>query len=974
MSEHWQKVNELFHAVLEHEPGQRSAFLQDACAGDEVLRLEVESLIAAHERPGSFVDAAAYEVAANLFRHDQSGPLAGQQIGHYEILGKIGEGGMGEVYRAKDTKLGRDVAIKVLPAAFVRDESRRKRFHQEARALAALNHPHIAAIYGFEDTGDICALVLELVEGPTLADRLEAGALPLKEALPIARQLADALEAAHEKGIVHRDLKPANIKVTPDRVVKVLDFGLAKALAQEAADHTFSQAPTRTGRGIVVGTPAYMSPEQASGQNVDKRTDVWAFGCVLYEMLSGRSPFPGDSVAQTFVAILDHEPDWNNLPEATPEAIRRLLRRCLEKEPKQRMHHLADARIELDEVIPTLTTRARVVPKKTKRNRRFIAGVAATLPLLALGIYVLLNNGAERISTRPQDTVVVVNERQITTNPIEDPIVFAAISPDGKYVAYNDSTAIRIRLIDTGETRALSVPPDFCYICARFSWSRDGTKILADGEAGQNQEVALWVISTLAGQVRKLLDDSAQGAFSPDGSLIAFWKDKKYWLMGPNGEEPRPFMPLETRYEYRGPKWSPDGHRLVYLKNRIGRNEGSIESRALADDSTTALFAGARLLDFWWTPDGRLIYSQVGASEEAYELWQLPIDAKTAQRIGEPVRLTRWFGYSPGLVSVSADGKRIITTKGRAQSDVYVAELEANGQRLKPERRLTLDTSSDWPAGWTKEGEVLFFSDRNGVFNIFKQKESVQTANLAVPGREDARAPQISPDGMWLLYMVWSDPKQAKPARIMRAPQSGALAETVLEANGTFAAGITFSATGEQDPHTKGQRSFPDFRCPSSEAASCVLAEADHGEVLFTFFDPVSGRRGEAARVSTTPAKFFWDVSPDGSRLAYAEFQSGTNDHITILSLKDRTTREVTLKEWTSLNSLSWSADGLNLFVTTSRREGGDLLRVTLNGDVKLLRQETGRWFANPRPSPDGRLLAFGVTTTDSNVWLIETK
>ncbi len=368
---------------------------------------------------------------------------------------------MGEVYRAKDRKLGRDVAIKVLPPSFVQDPSRRSRFEQEARALASLNHPHIAGIYGFEDGGDSCALVLELVEGPTLADRLEAGAIPIKEALRIARQLADALEAAHEKGIIHRDLKPANIKITPNGTVKVLDFGLAKALAGEAASQNLSQAATATGQGVILGTPAYMSPEQAAGQNLDRRTDIWSFGCVFYEMLSGSRPFPGDSVPDTILSVLGREPNWEALPQAIPESIRRLLRRCLDKDPKQRMHHIADARIELDEV---LSAPPAGVQKRTVSTRSVVAGIAVAL-VLGVGAYLLLNVRSNKVSTGSSpDSAVYITERQITTNPIEDPIAFAAISPDGKYVAYNDKTAIRIRLIDTGETRALSVPPNFCFI------------------------------------------------------------------------------------------------------------------------------------------------------------------------------------------------------------------------------------------------------------------------------------------------------------------------------------------------------------------------------------------------------------------------------------------------------------------------------------------------------------------------------
>jgi len=386
-----------------------------------------------------------------------------RRIAHYELAEQIGAGGMGQVYRAKDTKLGRHVAIKVLPVSFMQDPARRSRFEQEARALAALNHPNIAAIYGFENDHDSCAIVLELVEGPTLDTRIERNPIPLREALRIARQLTEALEAAHDKGIAHRDLKPNNIKITPNGAVKVLDFGLAKVLAGESAVQNFSQALTDTGQGVILGTPAYMSPEQATGQTVDGSTDVWAFGCVLFEMLTGRRAFPGDSTTEMIGAILGREPNWALLPKDMPESIRRLLRRCLEKDPRQRMHHIADARIELDDTLSSLAATTSVRARATWLGWAGIsAAVVGALGIGALGTY-LYNTRANHAPGGGRADTPTVTERQITTNPIEDPVVFAAISPDGKYVAYNDSTAIRIRLIDTGETRTLSVPPNFCF-------------------------------------------------------------------------------------------------------------------------------------------------------------------------------------------------------------------------------------------------------------------------------------------------------------------------------------------------------------------------------------------------------------------------------------------------------------------------------------------------------------------------------
>jgi serine/threonine protein kinase len=280
--------------------------------------------------------------------------VVGDRLGIYEVRDLIGAGGMGEVYRAHDTKLNRSVALKILPDAFARDPDRLARFKREAQVLASLSHSNIGSIFGFEETDTVHALVLELIEGPTLADRLAHGPLALDEALPLARQIADALDAAHAQGIIHRDLKPANIKIRPDGTVKVLDFGLAKAVTGEPSTASVMQSPTITSPaltefGVILGTAAYMSPEQARARMADKRSDIWAFGAVLYEMLTGKRAFEGDDISYTLANVLKSEPDWGLLPEDTPPSIRRVLRRCLEKDPRRRTHDIADARIDLDE-------------------------------------------------------------------------------------------------------------------------------------------------------------------------------------------------------------------------------------------------------------------------------------------------------------------------------------------------------------------------------------------------------------------------------------------------------------------------------------------------------------------------------------------------------------------------------------------------------------------------------------------------
>jgi serine/threonine protein kinase len=299
----------------------------------------------------------------------------GARLGSYEIIGALGAGGMGEVYRARDLNLQREVAIKVLPALFVEDPERLGRFEREARALASLNHPNIATIHGLERANGATFLIMELVSGETLADRIARGRLPLDEALPLALQIAAALEAAHEKGIVHRDLKPANIAVTSEGKVKVLDFGLAKALGDEIPPAEVSHSPTMsfggTRAGVILGTAAYMSPEQARGKAVDKRTDIWAFGCVLYEMLSGKPAFGGETVTDIVAAVVQNEPDWQALPPNTPAAVRSLVRRSLKKDPSQRLHDISDARIEIQEAMaePVPATLAPLPEGITRRSR-----------------------------------------------------------------------------------------------------------------------------------------------------------------------------------------------------------------------------------------------------------------------------------------------------------------------------------------------------------------------------------------------------------------------------------------------------------------------------------------------------------------------------------------------------------------------------------------------------------------------------
>jgi tetratricopeptide (TPR) repeat protein len=406
----WKRVESLFHAARERAPQDREAFLAVACAGDAALRDEIASLLVT--AGASFVDRGVEGVAS------PEPPLTGRQLGPYLVGARLGAGGMGEVYRARDTKLGRDVALKILPADLATHPDRLARFGREARLLAALTHPNIAVIYGTEDADGVHALVLELIEGLTLAERLAGpkaagNGLPIGEVIFIARQIADALDSAHKKGIIHRDLKPANIKIAPDRRVKVLDFGLATIATGDGA-RDMTHAPTvtigTTREGTIVGTAAYMSPEQARGLAVNKQTDIWAFGCVLFELLTGRAAFARGTITDTLAAIVEREPSWDTLPATTPPLIVRLLHRCLEKDPSRRFHDIADVRHELDDA-------ASLPPKTSTWFRWMLAGTM----LIAVGVAAgTLMRPRKAQALTDKDTIVLADFTNTTGDPVFD--------------------------------------------------------------------------------------------------------------------------------------------------------------------------------------------------------------------------------------------------------------------------------------------------------------------------------------------------------------------------------------------------------------------------------------------------------------------------------------------------------------------------------------------------------------------------
>ena len=475
----WPRIREVFERALALPPAERSSFVAAACADDRSLHDEIERMLESHERAGGFLSKPAVTVLRGT---PGVTVLAGQQLGPYAILSRIGAGGMGEVYRARDSRLKRDVALKILPPLFAEDPDRRARFQREAEALAALNHPNIAAIHGLEESSGVRAIVLELVEGETLAEWLRGGAMPIAEALAVARQIAAALEVAHEQGIVHRDLKPANVAITSGGVVKVLDFGLAKLTTPPEGSgphdplHLTTISPTRTSpaqltsAGVLLGTAAYMAPEQARGRRADKRADIWAFGVVLYEMVTGARAFEGDTVTETLGAVIHKEPDWTKLPADLPADARLVLRRCLQKDPTERLRDMGDARLALDGAF-TPDSPA-VVYAASSKWKRATALASVVLAAVAGGAAVWLYSRPEPSTPPVRYPIRIDISLPATALP------FVTMSPDGRNLAYTAQGRPFVYSLETATSRQLaSTGPSLPF------WSQDSRAIaFASGE------------------------------------------------------------------------------------------------------------------------------------------------------------------------------------------------------------------------------------------------------------------------------------------------------------------------------------------------------------------------------------------------------------------------------------------------------------------------------------------------------------
>jgi serine/threonine protein kinase len=691
--------------------------------------------------------------------------IAGTRIGSYEIAAQIGVGGMGEVYRATDTNLKRQVAIKVLPEAVAADAERLVRFQREAEVLASLNHPNIAIIHGLEKSDGVTGLVMELVEGPTLADRIAQGPVPLDEALPIAKQIAEALDAAHEKGIVHRDLKPGNIKITVAGVAKLLDFGLAKvALGDGVTSLTSTRTRDGTREGMILGTAAYMSPEQARGHAVDKRTDIWAFGCVLYEMLTARAAFSRDTISDTIAAILEREPDWRILPATIPRGVIHLIKHCLEKDSKRRLRDIGDARRDIEEALSPTDAAAGVTTARASSSRvwRMLAAVCF-VALISVGVTLWLV-----LLRAPQSaSIVMPTARTIATQLTSygGRQNSATISPDGRSFAFVSDHAgtadIWLRQVSGGEPIRLT---NDAAEESELAFAPDGETIYFSRlEKGAS---TIWQIGTLGGQARTVITGAHSAAPSPDGRTLAYMVPEQpgteaLIVSALDGSEKQSLVQHIPWFPPVRPAWAPDGHRIAYIRAGLfaPANLFVVDTRdGLERQVTKFTRAGESLGLPAWLPDNRHLvasyqeYSRVlGANDVAI------VDAED----GSISRVTTTINENFVGPSISADGSRLIATAGRELREVWKVPLRnANAdEKRRGEVRLIDETQNPMWTFVTRDGGTLLYnSPASGSRNLWIMPldgNSKPRQITTVPGDAIGHS-SLSPDGMRVAFVSFA--------------------------------------------------------------------------------------------------------------------------------------------------------------------------------------------------------------------------
>jgi eukaryotic-like serine/threonine-protein kinase len=884
------------------------------------------------------------------------------RLGPYEIQTLLGSGGMGEVYLARDMRLGRIVAVKVISERLSQDESARDRFRREASAASALNHPNICTIYDVGEWEGRPFLAMEYVDGKPLASLLRGAPLPLGELLDLFIKLASALDAAHAHGVIHRDIKPANIVVTPYHQPKIMDFGLAKLLVPaktiavlEPFTATWIEpSEVLTAPSAAVGTVAYMSPEQARGEDLDTRTDLFSLGLVLYEAATGRRAFEGNTAALIFTELLREQPvPAQKLNPTLPPQLNRIIDKAIEKDRDLRYQHASDLLADLKRLqreVESGTVSARtIVPKK---RRRWLAPVGAAAVVALLG-------GAWYFS-RP---AAPLKPQAVTANSVENTIVESTLSPDGKMIAYGDRLGIHLRTVSTPhETRTIGRPGSFSRDDTWWpvDWFPDGNHLLAESttETPQGLKFATWYVSTVSGAALKIREDSVAQAVSPNGSLIAFTAGgvsltEEIWVMGPQGEDAKRIESTGSAHAVLSSlSWSPDGRRIIYRKELIEEGRISVEDKALDGSPPVTVAADAHLWgDFCYLLNGRIIYSAPAgnAAKEDMNLWELEMNSKTGAPAGHPRQLTDWNDFEIENLSLSrGDGARLAFNKVNKQTDVYVTQVRGREILEKP-RRLTLDDYNDNPSFWSEDSKFIYFSsDEPGSYQILRQDINEDQAENVVTSVDAMDPIRMTPDGSSFLY--------------------------VDHANGKWELRIAPISGGASEPFGFDGRVL-NVTCAWKPATNCMINtfSADQKRVVFSGFDLPDRTVHKLFELDPIPGQgMSWTLSPNGTEVAilrnYPESAA-----INVYKLNGELARQVKVKGFNRFLSVDWAADNRSWLVGAPNSTGCSLLHVFPDGSVQILANMRGRDMRTfAIAAPNGQSIAFLGWTIVRNTYVVD--
>ncbi len=877
--------------------------------------------------------------------------MIGQTLSHFKITAKLGEGGMGEVYRAEDAKLGREVAIKVLPEAVAEDPERLARFEREAKVLASLNHPGIAGIHQVEEARGIHFLVIELVEGEDLAQRIARSPLVTDDAIAVALQIAGALEAAHEKGIVHRDLKPANVMLTPEGQVKVLDFGLAKAFdeGETSGDAQLTQSPTLTAgmtqAGVILGTAAYMSPEQAVGKPVDKRADIWAFGCLLYEMLSGRHSFGGDSITETLSAIMRDEPGWEALPSGIPPHLALLMRRCLVKDPQKRLRDIGEARIALEDIDAgehgeAGSTSAPGAP----RWREFVAWSLAAIAVAVAATLALRQSASE--SEEPLVRFSVGLPEQHLFGYADRPIL--AVSPDGRSIAYvaadteTQERLIYVRALDRVE--ALPVPGTEGASAPTFSPDGESLAFFADG--------VLKRVPVAGGSAAVLASaPNPRGAvWGPEGAIFysPTFIAGMLKVEAAGGDPEVVVEPDQGRGErtYRWPDISPDGRTLIYTVGTmdspndydnariVALSLDTGESKILLDKASMARFA----------PPNRLIFAHLG------RMHSVPLDFDRMEVRGDPVVVVDELGgdHTSGasFLAVAPNGTLAYIPGKTGTNHSYLTLIDREGEAT----RIPLTPRAFRQPRFSPDGDTIAFNVARAVGLV---SGDVWTYSLSTGAlnrfsfSDDAVNPAFSPDGQWLAFTTSDEGIRRKPA------------------DGSGASELIWMGP----PDDPGSGALPESWTPDGKVLALLQLEGPPNVYLYDLSGEMTLFQEDAA----SPV-----FSPDGRWIAYHS-PAGSGGSIFVRSVTGDGKWQVSPDQG---GYPRWSPDGSELFYVDIGQAARPLVRVDIQpgetfraGPAEIVLEDTASSFVTATAptnnwdiSPDGEQFLFVELDRDDSV------